>query len=199
MTATVTFKLTEEQWSESLRLPSLPVKERDAWWRTLGTGLGFDPKTVDWVRPHVFRAVSTAAPVPPRRKTPSERSSGRLPASERPADGSPSEPLPRAEPVPVTTVSTEGRNLVMLDQVGCARCGADAHHGITYKRLTRPVELAGETLTHWAWCPSTGEPILLLIVDTPGDRRVPADLDRLLGGPDPLEDEDVKTKPRGKK
>jgi hypothetical protein len=45
---------------------------------------------------------------------------------------------------------------------GCTRCGAD-HDSVSFLPLTRPV--TGETgilFTHWASCPATGEPLLLL-------------------------------------
>lgn len=40
----------------------------------------------------------------------------------------------------------------------CARCGKD-HLDITWEKLKRP---CGD-LTHWAPCPETGEPIMMLI------------------------------------
>lgn len=193
-----TFRLSDEEWTESTGLTLLPAADRDAWWGKLGEALGFDPGTVDWVRPRVFNAEPTRKPVP-------AAPSGRETASERAIDV----PVERREPrgtrppsapeqrVAATVVSTEGKTLVRLDQVGCARCGADAHYGITYLRLTRPVVLGAETFTHWAWCPSTGEPILLQVVDGGEDVRMPGDLERLLGGPDPLADDP--DAPKGKK
>lgn len=60
---------------------------------------------------------------------------------------------------------------ITIDQRGCARCDGDGHPGITFKRLTRPIELEpgvkAYTLTHWAMCPTTGEPILMRFVDVP--------------------------------
>lgn len=52
---------------------------------------------------------------------------------------------------------------VTLDQQGCARCTADSHDGMTFLPLTYPIRLGGEKLTHWAPCPTNGEPILLLV------------------------------------
>ena len=42
--------------------------------------------------------------------------------------------------------------------VGCARCGG-THGQIEFRKLTQP---CGD-LTHWAPCPTNGEPILMLI------------------------------------
>lgn len=46
---------------------------------------------------------------------------------------------------------------------GCARCGEE-HDLLEFKKLQRPVG----HLTHWALCPTTGEPVLLKILGTPG-------------------------------
>jgi hypothetical protein len=52
---------------------------------------------------------------------------------------------------------------VVLDLNGCARCDGDGHPGLTFYRLTRPVDMPGaEPLTHWAICPVTHGPILML-------------------------------------
>jgi hypothetical protein len=54
---------------------------------------------------------------------------------------------------------------ITIDQAGCARCHGDGHKQITFKRLTHPlVEEGGLQLTHWAPCPTNGEPILLAVV-----------------------------------
>jgi hypothetical protein len=53
---------------------------------------------------------------------------------------------------------------VTQDQVGCARCYADGHPGITYRPLTFPIRLAdGWKGTHWAPCPTNGEPIIYAV------------------------------------
>ena len=45
---------------------------------------------------------------------------------------------------------------------GCARCHGDGHDDLTFLPLTHVVECdCGETFTHWAPCPTNGEPILL--------------------------------------
>jgi len=51
---------------------------------------------------------------------------------------------------------------IMIDLVGCARCDGEGHPGLTFRPLTFPLEQEGaEPLTHWASCPTNGEPILL--------------------------------------
>lgn len=53
-----------------------------------------------------------------------------------------------------------------LDMVGCARCHAAEHPGVVFRPLTFPVEIEGEgDLTHWASCPTNGEPILMRYVE----------------------------------
>lgn len=49
--------------------------------------------------------------------------------------------------------------------LNCARCG-ETHHGIKWRMLTRP---CGDD-THWAPCPTNGEPILMRI-EADGDAR----------------------------
>jgi hypothetical protein len=59
-------------------------------------------------------------------------------------------------------------------QHGCARCGADGHDDLTYLPLTYPIEFgdaANSVATHWAPCPTNGEPILLCTMDIPGDKK----------------------------
>jgi len=46
---------------------------------------------------------------------------------------------------------------------GCARCG-EAHDRLKFQKLIRPIK----ENTHWATCPTTGEPIVLSIVLLPG-------------------------------
>ncbi len=54
---------------------------------------------------------------------------------------------------------------ITFDQVGCARCNGDGHPGITFLPFTYPVRTPNvREFTHWAPCPTNGEPILLLIV-----------------------------------
>lgn len=56
---------------------------------------------------------------------------------------------------------------ITLDLNGCARCNGDGHPGITFQPLTHPVEIGGHMLTHWAPCPTNGEPILMEIRPQP--------------------------------
>jgi hypothetical protein len=45
---------------------------------------------------------------------------------------------------------------------GCTRCGAD-HDSVSFVLLEQPVTNEVAVLfTHWAPCPTTGEPLLLL-------------------------------------
>lgn len=46
--------------------------------------------------------------------------------------------------------------------IGCARCGQD-HEPLDFKAFERPVvDQDGTTWTHWAPCPTNGDPILLM-------------------------------------
>lgn len=53
---------------------------------------------------------------------------------------------------------------VIIDLNGCARCRGDGHEGLFFYELTYPVENENEEViaTHWARCPTTGEPILMI-------------------------------------
>ena len=55
---------------------------------------------------------------------------------------------------------------VIKDLVGCARCHGEGHRGLFFYELKHPVETPeGEIFaTHWARCPQTGEPILLVFL-----------------------------------
>ena len=61
---------------------------------------------------------------------------------------------------------------ITIDLVGCARCLGEGHEGLIFQPLTHPVEfdleLMQENFTHWALCPTNGEPILMSV--TKGDR-----------------------------
>jgi hypothetical protein len=47
---------------------------------------------------------------------------------------------------------------------GCARCHGEGHENLWFHRLTHPVEIAPDTaFTHWAPCPTNGEPIMLVV------------------------------------
>jgi hypothetical protein len=56
---------------------------------------------------------------------------------------------------------------IIVNQIaGCARCG-ETHADLSFALLQRPIEehFVGNRVqyTHWAPCPKTGEPVLLLI------------------------------------
>jgi hypothetical protein len=57
---------------------------------------------------------------------------------------------------------------------GCARCGED-HDEVCFRPLRFPVSIGDVSLTHWAPCPSIGEPILLRIVTLPAEEQAAAD------------------------
>jgi hypothetical protein len=45
---------------------------------------------------------------------------------------------------------------------GCARCEGEGHENMTWEPLTHPIEDSdGALWTHWAACPTNGEPILM--------------------------------------
>jgi hypothetical protein len=49
-----------------------------------------------------------------------------------------------------------------IDLNGCARCHGNGHQGLIFQPLTHPIEMdLTRRLTHWALCPTNGEPILL--------------------------------------
>ncbi len=55
-----------------------------------------------------------------------------------------------------------------IDLEGCARCQGDGHATLTFHPLTYSVEIdSEEVFTHWAPCPTNGEPILLSIREAP--------------------------------
>lgn len=61
---------------------------------------------------------------------------------------------------------------VTIDQIGCARCDGDGHDQLTFQPLTHPVTIGPGTraeivFTHWAPCPTNGEPILLTLTVNP--------------------------------
>jgi hypothetical protein len=52
-----------------------------------------------------------------------------------------------------------------LPQLGnCARCKQD-HEDLTFEKLEYPHEVKSEVWTHWAPCPTNGQPIMLTILD----------------------------------
>jgi hypothetical protein len=48
--------------------------------------------------------------------------------------------------------------------VGCARCHGGGHEDVRWEPLTHPAETGDVTFTHWAPCPTNGQPILVAVV-----------------------------------
>jgi hypothetical protein len=47
--------------------------------------------------------------------------------------------------------------------VGCARCHGEGHEDVVWQPLTHPFEMPdGDVMTHWAPCPTNGQPILMV-------------------------------------
>lgn len=59
------------------------------------------------------------------------------------------------------TTPTPGPVAAIVYVAGCPRCDAD-HTDLAAYRLSRP-----RNYTHWATCPGTGEPVLLVLADGP--------------------------------
>lgn len=69
-------------------------------------------------------------------------------------------------------------NITLTRLVGCARCHGEGHDDITFKPLKHPVSQDGKVrYTHWAPCPTTGEPILMLTSTQPESAPDPRPLD----------------------
>lgn len=59
-------------------------------------------------------------------------------------------------------VITEGP-ITLRWQQGCARCEGDGHEDITFQPLTHPIVRDDLIVgTHWAPCPTNGEPIIMV-------------------------------------
>ncbi len=62
--------------------------------------------------------------------------------------------------------------------INCARCGEN-HINITAKPLSQPVFLNDEVLyTHWAPCPTNGEPILVVEMAKDGSITIDTNTDK---------------------
>jgi len=64
-------------------------------------------------------------------------------------------------------MSQRDQQVILLERLnGCARCWGDGHDNIAFEKLEHPFEPEGvkEAYTHWAPCPTNGEPILMAIV-----------------------------------
>lgn len=47
---------------------------------------------------------------------------------------------------------------------GCARCRGEGHKALIFREFKYPAgQDSGPPLTHWALCPTTGEPILMAL------------------------------------
>jgi len=49
--------------------------------------------------------------------------------------------------------------------VGCARCHGEGHEDLWWEPLTYPAEFGAARFTHWAPCPTNGQPILMCYVE----------------------------------
>lgn len=63
---------------------------------------------------------------------------------------------------------SEGHQVVVPRLNGCARCGEDHEEPITFLPFTRASTFGEATITHYAVCPKTQEPILMRIVEPGG-------------------------------
>ena len=57
-----------------------------------------------------------------------------------------------------------------IDLGGCARCEGEGHPKLVFTELTHPQRILNEhgdvlhSFTHWAPCPTNGQPIMLAII-----------------------------------
>jgi hypothetical protein len=59
-------------------------------------------------------------------------------------------------------VSDKAVTPVAMDLHGCARCRGEGHKALVFLPLEHPVEVDDvEVFSHWAICPTNGEPILM--------------------------------------
>src|SRR4051812_37308184 len=66
------------------------------------------------------------------------------------------------------TPARDQANWKRMSIKGCARCDGDGHKDLVFKEFANPVELDdGTTFSHFAFCPTLGEPILLRIIPDP--------------------------------
>lgn len=63
----------------------------------------------------------------------------------------------------IVTGQMDATSGFVTDLVGCARCHGDGHERLTFALLDHPVPAddGSEPYTHWATCPSNGQPILM--------------------------------------
>lgn len=58
------------------------------------------------------------------------------------------------------------RPITVVSMRNCSRCGGE-HHGLEFVRMARPfapLEAAPLEWTHFASCPTNGDPILMVVV-----------------------------------
>lgn len=55
-----------------------------------------------------------------------------------------------------------------VDINNCARCGLD-HDNLEFEELEHSCPSDDEAYTHWAGCPTNGQPVMLEIVETDSD------------------------------
>jgi len=61
--------------------------------------------------------------------------------------------------MPDTEPDTTGREPLTVEVDGCARCHGE-HGEIDFLELTNPIDVGDAMMTHWAPCPTNGQPIL---------------------------------------
>lgn len=79
----------------------------------------------------------------------------------------------------------------------CARCGG-THLDLTFKLLTQPVHSdddGGAAYTHWATCPTNGEPVLMKILQRDKNNRILFNERIFVGEIPPRKDEPIEPKP----
>jgi hypothetical protein len=60
-----------------------------------------------------------------------------------------------------------------MDIVGCARCHGDGHKDLVFYKLTHPMVTNDDVYSHWAECPTNGEPIMLAFAEIEPEGEVP--------------------------
>lgn len=67
------------------------------------------------------------------------------------------------------STSTDDESKILVNGIdNCARCGGNHTEGVWFFRFTYPIQDKDGTLwTHWAACPTNGEPILAKMEEAP--------------------------------
>lgn len=50
-------------------------------------------------------------------------------------------------------------------QEGCARCDGPGHHDLVFRKFKQPVVAGEYVFSYWTFCPTTGEPIMLMVTE----------------------------------